>query len=83
MRMNHKPRGIEEATEKEILRRQMELLAEASSKGIFDDGISNYSNEMIKIYRELEKPSIRICLCIMLLDLIINLFILIQKLRRG
>lgn len=69
--------------EKECLRKQIEILSEASKEGMLDDGLSNYSNAMVKINRELRKSSSGICLCVMIFNLIISLFILIQKLRRG
>lgn len=35
---------------------QAELLVKASRKGMLDDGLSNYSRELINIHKELTKP---------------------------
>lgn len=35
---------------------QAELLVKASREGVLDDGLSNYSRELINIHKELTKP---------------------------
>ncbi len=75
---------VEDATEREILRKQMELLSEASAKGQMDDGLSRYSEMMIEINKELTtKPVCALALGIAGFDLCIHLFVFIKKLRRG
>ena len=73
---------VEDATEREILRKQLELLSEASAEGQMDDGLSRYSEMMIEINKELTtKPVCALALGIAGFDLCIHLFVFVKKLR--
>ena len=78
-----------EGTEKELLRKQLELLAEQSIAAE-DRDLANMSSAMCEIYRELkaESGSGRIPLCIALLsvaglDLLVSIIVLIENLLGG
>ena len=78
-----------EGTEKELLRKQLELLAEQSIAAE-DRDLANMSSAMCEIYRELkaESRSGRIPLCIALLsvaglDLLVSIIVLIENLLGG
>ena len=83
IKQNRRKIKVEDATEREILRKQMELLSEASAKGQIDDGLSRYSEMMIEINKELTKPVCALALGIAGFDLCIHLFVFFKKLRRG
>ena len=73
---------VEDATEREILRKQMELLSEASAKGQMDDGLSRYSEMMLEINKALTtKPVCALALGIAGFDLCIHLFVFVKKFR--
>lgn len=83
IKQNRRKIKVEDATEREILRKQLELLSEASAKGQIDDGLSRYSEMMIEINKELTKPVCALALGIAGFDLCIHLFVFVKKLRRG
>lgn len=58
MNIKKKRRGksVEEVTEREILRKQMELLAEATATEKYGPYLRGYSKEMVRIHKELNKP---------------------------
>ncbi len=64
---------------KESLIKQMKMLSEASYNHVCDDGLSNYSHEMVNIYKELESPFRTVFFSLLLIDLTISLFILVKK----
>lgn len=74
-------KGVEEATEREILRKQMELLAEATATEKYGPYLRGYSKEMVRIHKELSKPIFVLSIGMALLDLTIHLFIFIKKFR--
>lgn len=83
MNIKKKRRGksVEEVTEREILRKQMELLAEATATEKYGPYLRGYSKEMVRIHKELSKPIFVLSIGIALLDLAIHLFIFIKKFR--
>lgn len=68
---------------RKCLRKQMKVLAEASYQQIPNDGLAQYSAEMVSIAKELKRPFCTILLGFLLFDFGIHLFILIKKLFRG
>ena len=46
---------------------------------MYDDGLSNYSHEMVNIYKELERPFWAVFLSLVLIDFAISIFILVKK----
>lgn len=84
MSLKSKNRGIpvEQATQRDILRKQMELLAKAS----FNDpiGLPAYSKQMVAIHRELLKPIWAVVFGgVVLLCFLVHSHVLAKKLRRG
>lgn len=69
--------------QRERLIKQMEMLSEASSQGIMDDGLSTYSREMVRIYKELVHPFRTVFLGFLILDFLICFFIFIKKFGGG
>ena len=65
------------------LYKQMKMLAEASYQQIPNDGLAQYSDEMVSISKELRRPFFTILLGLLLFDVGIYLFILIKKFFRG
>ena len=65
---------------RESLIKQMKMLSEASYNHACDDGLSNYSHEMVNIYKELESPFRAVFLSLVLIDFAISLFIFVKKL---
>lgn len=82
IKQNRRKIKVEDATEREILRKQIELLPEAPAKGQMDDGLSRYSEMMIEINKELNKPFRTLVFGIVGLDLCILLIIFVKKLRK-
>ena len=60
-------RNIEKASDKKILRRQLELLAKYSYLGIEPKRIPEISQSMVSIYRELFKAKSRAVICAVVL----------------
>lgn len=60
--------------------KQIKILSEASCNQMYDDGLSNYSHEMVNIYKELERPFWAVFLSLVLIDFAISLFIFVKKL---
>ena len=73
---------VGEATRREILRKQMELLAEASFS-TSESRLAEFSNSMVRVNRELRKPFSTIFLIIVLLDFTISFFVLIKNFSRS
>lgn len=73
---------VEEATRREILRKQMELLAEYSKHNPLGCELPEGSREMTRIYRELSKPFL-IILSAALFYLGLGFLVCIKKLRRA
>lgn len=65
---------------RESLIKQMKMLSEASYNHACDDGLSNYSHEMVNIYKVLESPFRAVFLSLVLIDFAISLFIFVKKL---
>lgn len=71
--------GVKEATQREILRKQMELLAEASAADYSKEYLPVYSKEIVRIHKELSKP-IRIAVfSFAFLNLFVYFFVFIKK----
>lgn len=70
--------------EKEILRQQLELLAE-QSKNACEDEIPKNTHAMVEIYKELKIRSLLLLafFFVVIVNFIIHIIILIKKLRRG
>lgn len=81
MRIRKSRRGMNvgDATEREILRRQMELLAEASTDDAY---VSNNTYAMIKLYKVMSKPRFFIA-TVMLFYSVVSISVLIVKFFRG
>ena len=80
IKKNRRGIKVEEATQREILRKQMELLAEASAAEPLESHV--YSKEMIKIHRELSKPIRVTAFGIVLLNLFVYFLVFIKKFGR-
>ena len=65
------------------LYKQMELLAEVSERSIPNDGIAEYSAEMLAIAKELNSPISAILFGLLALDFTIHFFVFIKKLLGG
>lgn len=65
MRIRKSRRGMDvgDATEREILRRQMELLAEDST---LPGHVSENTHAMMELYRTMSKPGILLITCVLL-----------------
>lgn len=66
--------------ERKLLRRQLELLAEQSG-GAMESELAEMSIAMCRVYSELSRPTLRICLALLFavcLDLLVSILILIQ-----
>lgn len=89
--MKHKRKSIEQATNKEILRKQLEMLAKDSFTNQDPITLTDNSKAMVAIYKALNSKamisksevsianSLTVTLGIMALYLIINLFVIIMK----
>lgn len=64
---------------RESLIKQMKMLSEASCNQMYDDGLSNYSHEMVNIYKELESPFRAVFLSLVLIDFAISILVLVKK----
>ncbi len=64
---------------RESLIKQMKMLSEASCNQMYDDGLSNYSHEMVNIYKELERPFWAVFLSLVLIDFAISILVLVKK----
>ena len=82
--MNKGITGRSKKTEKEILRQQLELLAE-QSKSACEDEIPKNTHAMVEIYKELKIRSLLLLafFFVVIVNFIIHIIILIKKLRRG
>lgn len=65
---------------RKYLYKQMKMLAEVSKRQIPNDGIAQYSAEMLAIAKELKNPLTTILFGVLLFDFSIHLFIFIKKL---
>ncbi len=68
--------------EKELLRKQLELLAEQSS-GATEEELARLSSAMVDVYDRLERPALGLKLCLTLLllvlfNLIVSILILVK-----
>lgn len=75
-----KKKGILEI--RKSLIKQVQLLSKASSEGGMDDGISNYSEEMVKIHKELGRPFRSIFIGLVILYFCIYFHVLVKKFCR-
>lgn len=77
MRIRKSRRGMNvgDATEREILRRQMELLAEDST---LPGHVSENAHAMVELYKTMLKPGIPLTTCV-LLYFAVSIFVGIKK----
>lgn len=66
---------------RESLIKQGKMLSKASQKGMCDDGLSNYSKELLEIYKELNKP-VAFTIGLLLFNFFVYLFVFIPKFGR-